>query len=312
MNWKCVEFTLYYRCNVDCVFCSHTVRMERFGEKIIPIDEVVAKLKDKRAEGFNHVTFTGGEPTLYPHFAELLKICRLMGFRTRTVSNGWSFSVEKYAKKVLPHLDELCLSIHGATEESHDEMTGVTGGYLRMKGALETIQRLKPDLQVIANAVATTRNVDQLAAIAAWVRQYPVVGEYWISTLVAQGAGADRFKELAIKNKSVLALAREIGAAAGRLPVRFYGFPLCVLGDHRDQSTDVGRNPSIAIYRGQKKDGRFDLRELESKRSDPPKVKTEKCRACVLASACGGLWRAYYRLFGDAELETVREEVSAS
>jgi len=311
MEYKCVEFTIYYQCNVDCVFCSHTVRMEHFADSPIPVGEIVDKLKEKRKDGFNHVTFTGGEPTLYPGFAKLLEICRLLGYRTRAVSNGWPFSSEEYAKKTLPYLDELCLSIHGADSKSHDYMTGAKGGYLKMKRALETVCALKPDIKLIVNSVATSKNVDELAAIASWVSRHEPVSEYWISTLVAQGAGWDRFKELSLPNREVMARASEIVRAAGRVPVRFYGFPLCVLGQYRGCSTDVGRNPAVAVYRGRKKDGTTDIREMESKKTDPPHVKPSVCSDCGASSHCGGLWREYYRLYGDSELTPLRSEVAA-
>ena len=54
---------MYYRCNVDCVFCSHTVRMDHFREDPVSVSEIVDKLKEKKAEGYNHVTFTGCETT---------------------------------------------------------------------------------------------------------------------------------------------------------------------------------------------------------------------------------------------------------
>lgn len=311
MDWKCIEFTMYYRCNVDCVFCSHTVRMDHFREDPVSVSEIVDKLKEKKAEGYNHVTFTGGEPTLYPQFSKLLEIVKLLGYRTRAVSNGWALSVEDYADKTLPYLDELCLSIHGASEESHDRMTAARGGFKRIKDALEMVIRKKPDINVIVNSVATKWNIDELANIASWVSAYPQVSEYWISTLVAQGDGWARFGELSLPNAEVIAKVKEIVAAAGRMPVRFYGFPLCVLGEYRERSTDTGRNPSIAIFRGRKKDGTADLRELESKKSDPPHIKTDKCKECDLTDRCPGLWREYYRKFGDAELQTIKEGVAA-
>ncbi len=311
MDWKCVEFTMYYHCNVECVFCSHTTRMERFGAYPIPAAEIAEKLKEKRSAGYNHVTFTGGEPTLYPKFEKLLEIARLMGYRTRAVSNGWAFSAADYAARTLPHLDELCLSIHGASERSHDRMTGAKGGFSRMKAALETVCREKPELKLIVNSVATRWNLDELAPIAAWIKDYASVKEYWISTLVPQGAGLERFKELAPPNKDVLSRAPEVVEAAGPVAVRFYGFPLCVLGEFRESATDYGRNPSVAVYRGLTKDGRADLREMESKKTDPPKVKTKKCADCAYADACGGLWREYYRSYGDAELAPIPERAVA-
>ena len=306
MDWKCVEFTMCYRCDAACVFCSHTSRMERFGAAPIPADEIAAKLKEKRAEGYNHVTFTGGEPALYPNFAKLLEIARLLGYRTRAVSNGRAFAAPGYAARTLAHLDELCLSIHGATEDSHDLMTGAVGGFRLVKAALDNI-RGKKDLRLVVNSVATKLNLDELAPIAAWIKDHPNAREYWISTLVPQGAGRDRFDELAVPNHDVLARAEAIAAAAGRVAVRFYGFPLCVLGRFRERSTDYGRSPGLAIFRGRTKDGVFDLRETESKKADPPKVRTEKCAGCALTGLCGGLWREYHRKFGDGELDALPE-----
>ncbi|MFH2205050.1 MAG: radical SAM protein [Elusimicrobiota bacterium] len=306
MDWKCVEFTICYRCDADCVFCSHTRRIERFAKHPVAAKDIAAKLAEKKAAGYNHVTFTGGEPTLYPKFDKLLEIAKLLGYRTRAVTNGRALAGADYRARTLPHLDELCFSIHGADAKAHDRMTGSLGGWRLMRDALDAVCREKPELAVFVNAVATRLNLDELAPIAAWIKDYAPVREYWISALVPQGAGRDRFAELAPRNAEVMERAAGIVRAAGRVAVRFYGFPLCVLGEFRERATDYARHPAVAVYRGLRKDGMPDLREAESKKTDPPKVRTDKCAGCALANRCGGLWRDYYNKFGDTEVAPVR------
>ena len=64
--FKRLEFHLTYTCPQACVFCSEEDRMAAFKEHPVSLREAVTVLSAKRKEGFDHVTFTGVEPTIYP------------------------------------------------------------------------------------------------------------------------------------------------------------------------------------------------------------------------------------------------------
>lgn len=78
--------------------------------------------------GMRYVSLTGGEPTLYPDFAELLFTLVERGLEFGIVSNGY-----KFKERVLPsllnptirrHLVIVCFSLDGVNPDSHDFLRG--------------------------------------------------------------------------------------------------------------------------------------------------------------------------------------------
>jgi AdoMet-dependent heme synthase len=73
---------------------------------------------------------TGGEPMLHPQFFEIGAIAKELGFVTRVRTNGHSLgrrNIERLLKEVDPYRAEI--SLHGATAETHDLQTRVTGSF---------------------------------------------------------------------------------------------------------------------------------------------------------------------------------------
>lgn len=71
----------YKLCSFNCVYChygwtkEHTADVLPFAKDLPDIDDVIKVLRQALVseEQFDYVTFSGnGEPTLYPHFAELV------------------------------------------------------------------------------------------------------------------------------------------------------------------------------------------------------------------------------------------------
>jgi len=104
------------RCNLKCIHCFDD-RHGADGDLGIYIVEAV--LRSAGANGFDHLSFTGGEPTLHPEFEGILEMVYKAGYRFGLVSNGWNFS--KIYEALLPYRDRLSgitFSLDGASEET--------------------------------------------------------------------------------------------------------------------------------------------------------------------------------------------------
>ncbi len=298
---RCLEITLSYECDVDCVFCSHAQIMKAFAPWPLEEKEVQMILLRKRREGFSHVSFVGGEPSLYSRFGAVLRFAKRLGYRTRAVSNGAGFAASVAVKTVLPYLDELCLSIHGGTPESHDLITRSRGSFERIMKALNNAA-LNPKTITTVNMVATTINIDFLPGLISLINRRAKIKEFWLSELVPIGYGSRRYDELILEHRELAKKIEDMTRRAYPVPLRFYGLPFCVLNGRHQNSVIWGRYPALSVFRVRDKEGKPFLREMDSSLADPAQVLTPKCEACVYREPCGGPGARYYEKFGDAEL----------
>jgi len=301
---RCLELPIFYRCVNRCAFCSNTAQMGAFGEHPLTLEEIRGILRAKRAAGFGHVTFTGGEPTLHPAFLEALAEAKSLGLRTQAVSNGCALAIKPFADAALPRLDELCLSIHGSRAAVHDKVTGNPRSFRRLKAALAAVARAKRDVFLIVNVVVSKLNVDDLEGVARLALAQKRLRQLWVSSLIPEGEALRRWRSLAVPYRRVLERLPAVAEAARRrgATLRLFGFPPCVLGELRVHDSGLYKNPNAAVERVVRR-GRAGLRSLPRGLKPPERGKTRRCAGCGLRARCQGVWKAYLRRFGDGELE---------
>jgi organic radical activating enzyme len=130
-NYKTVEWMLHNVCNYNCSFCPASTKD---GSKRW-LDLQVYKDTCKRAiieAGTKPVWFklTGGEPTLYPKIAELLKFIKDNGGFTYIISNG-SRTI-RFWKELVDQgtLDFLALTYHPEQSSDYQHIIDVTNVFV--------------------------------------------------------------------------------------------------------------------------------------------------------------------------------------
>jgi len=73
------------RCNLSCEKCNK----RSFENRDMPFDKVIEIINQGKALGLRHIHFTGGEPTLYPEFHEVVRHCVSKGIRVDMSTNGY-------------------------------------------------------------------------------------------------------------------------------------------------------------------------------------------------------------------------------
>lgn len=314
MKAHALELSVFFRCVNACAFCSNREAMDAFAAHPLSLEEITRTLARHREAGCEHVTFTGGEPTLYPRFWEVLQRAKALGLRTHVISNGSALANPGYAARVLPYLDELCLSLHGPDAATHDAMTLTPGSFARMEAALRAIDAHGGPLFLVFNTVATRLNLDGLEATVTLACSRRQTRQIWVSCLIPEGEGLRRFSELSVPNWRIVerlpALARRTGQHS--ILLRVFGIPQCVLGPYREFASELYWNPSVAVTRAWAEPGRPGLREEANPQMVQGRIKTVRCRGCARAASCGGLFRRYHREFGDWELRPIYDDSRAA
>src|SRR5262249_54008507 len=68
------------RCNLSCIHCYSSARLDAPRTGAMTLSEWEATLVWGRRNGFTHLQFIGGEPTLHPDFPDLLTYAASLGF----------------------------------------------------------------------------------------------------------------------------------------------------------------------------------------------------------------------------------------
>lgn len=303
-----LELHLSYTCGQRCVFCSESVRMDRWRHAPLRGEEISAVLLARRKAGFNHVTFTGGEPTAHPLLPAALAAARKLGFNTYLTTNGGRFAEEAYAREVLPLVDEVCLSIHGPDERTHDAAAETAGSFARAMSALENIERHGDSVYLLTNTVVTRRNWDRLDEILAMLAERRKVRHILLSNVAPEGRALKDYASLAVPlvrwRERIPSLARPFDANG--VVLRLFGLPLCVLGGRDDLSNDAHYSPRVTVER-RRTGGKPGLVAIASRDPSRRRSKPVRCRSCAVRGDCSGVFDRYLAAYGSAELAPRKE-----
>ena len=290
LNVSRLELHVSYDCANRCIFCSEAGRLKRFSGLNPSPEEIAGILRVKRAEGFAHVTFTGGEPSLLKYLPQLLRIARALGYKICVTTNGYAFADARYAAGVLPILDEIILSVHGADNCTHDGLTRTPGGFARTVATLENINKLSgKSIFLITNTLALQKNVRELPGILRWLGSYKAVKQFLISCPAPEGRAAAGYDEIVADPCVFSGIVPELVGIAGRLGkiIRFFGVPACALGSYAEHSNDFHWAPRLTIERGSNA-GTAVLREVLSLAPTRKRFYSAECIGCRVIGVCGG------------------------
>lgn len=298
-----LEFYISYHCFDNCLFCSLGDQIKKFKGDFVSCDDIKRKLIEFCCRGFNHITFTGGEPTLHPDFIEILQFTKQLGYRTFMGSIGSLFASRRFCQKTLPYIDEICFSLHGHNAKLHNFHTQNKTSFGRLRKALKNIEETSEDIDGFINIVVTKYNFDFLEKIINSVSCYSRIKQILISNLAPEGNGLHNFEELAVPIKKMKEKIDKIVNLTQKQSkiVRFFGLPLCALKNYENFSNDVWWSPRVGIDKCSKGNKTY-LKTTLYYKPTRSRIKTKKCYACLKHDVCGGVFKKYRQIYGDNEL----------
>lgn len=129
-----LSLELTYRCQLNCSHC-YIVRDDPHGKEITP--EAWMKLIEEAADmGTFLLLFTGGEPTLYPAFWELLEGINDCRFLVRLFTNAYDLDEKKIERLIQANVRFVEVSLHGADAATQDAISGVPGSFERIVSSI--------------------------------------------------------------------------------------------------------------------------------------------------------------------------------
>lgn len=176
-----VQIAVTNACNARCRFCS-------FPQ--VPAPDIV--MADSRRlgrgmaslsrRGAHYVTFTGGEPLLYPDLLPALTRARQLGLGTLLITNGALLTPQLLKDLSKSGLEGLIISLDAASAPAHDEHRGLPGLTAHIRDLLPLAR--EANLHPIAS-VTLSRLIHDLRALLPFVKtlgfdrltfSYPLTG----------------------------------------------------------------------------------------------------------------------------------------
>jgi MoaA/NifB/PqqE/SkfB family radical SAM enzyme len=295
-----LELHLTYTCPEACTFCSEAHRMERFRLFPVTFARAATVLRLHRARGIRAVHFTGGEPTIHPRFVDLLRLAKKLGMRTSVGTIGTMLSREDFAQAAVPWLDEALFSLHGPDAATHDTVAGRAGSWEQVQRALTNCVRLRPGFGAMVNTVLCRPNLEALpetAALASRLGARLLV----ISNTTPEGGALDRYETLAPSLADLRRVLPLVPQRAAPAVVRFFGVPLCLLGEHTMLSNDLHWDPRVTVE-WVAEPGAVRFADLPSWGPGRKRVHVEACQGCGCRALCPGVFDRYAELWPTDEL----------
>jgi radical SAM protein with 4Fe4S-binding SPASM domain len=116
------------------------------------------QILDKLRPYAQSLKLTGGEPTLHPQFASIVRNVSDLGAPFTLCTNGRWREPERLCALLqsLPYFEGLVISLHGPTPTSHEAFTGIPGSFAQTVSAIKTA--VATGLRVSLSCVITHYN----------------------------------------------------------------------------------------------------------------------------------------------------------
>ncbi len=210
-------------CNLHCSYCLRDEDALYHTRAIfLPVDLFARVARDARdAMRIEHVTFTGGEPTLHRQFGEIIAAVGDLSLTCSFVTNAWHFErvwpLLRQRRQAVTHVS---FSLDGTTRDAHDRWRG-RGSFERVVQACSRCWAGKfPFTLKVGIRQDTAPELERFALFAARLGAAGLSFAHIMPTSADVGdAAALTFEERAAAEREVAQLARifrmPIGIAVG-------------------------------------------------------------------------------------------------
>ncbi len=143
------------RCNLRCAYCYNESPRTPPDLEWPVMERLVHELVDLKVFS---VCVSGGEPTLHPHYVDILRILHEGRIAVGTITNGWTMTPE-LARSMARFTGAVQVSLDGPTAEIHDRLRGRAGSFYRVVRAIGLLRDAGAK-QLSVSFASTRLNID--------------------------------------------------------------------------------------------------------------------------------------------------------
>lgn len=161
-----VNLQLTEKCNLKCKHCYGEFDIN--GEKEMSLEEVEFILKSLEEIGAHTVEITGGEPSIYPHIAKVLKKIDEISIPTVMFLTNGVYLSDELLESMIAIKNKLFVqvSLHSFKEEYFDWFTNSKNNLKKVKNNIKKL--IENDIKVRVTSIFTPNNINEVIEIGEW------------------------------------------------------------------------------------------------------------------------------------------------
>jgi len=314
MSYKRIEMYVWWTCNQKCTYCCEFPHMEETWTKRVTKYEILKKLIKYKKQWYNHVTYLWWEPFIQGVFGDALRLAKKLNYTILVTTNCTTLHIEKEAKKYLPFIDELIISVEAINKDLQQKISR-TKVFVDWEKVFKNINKYWKWKYFKANIVITQDNLLELFNIVKylinkWVKNiaitYPdIVIDYYSINHIKKYVAPTYTKCINEINKIYnFIIEKKVNLKITDIP--FCIFPKEKLDNYIKVTDDYDFQSRIKITNKEKILNRWNL----SKPDEIPRDRywEKKCKECIYKWKCWGPSIHYKELFWLSEINPIKNE----
>ena len=294
-----------YACNQKCICCP--CEKDQRLKKVIEIKELQKEIDRMVEIGVTDVTVSGGEPTVYPNFFEVITYLVNKDLNIHILSNSEKFANIEFAKKFVETTRgknvTVTTTFHSYKELEHEKQNGSKGSFNRSLNGLKFLD--ENNIQVSLKQCITSYNYKDLKNFIKFLTDnFSARAEiqFWGIDLCGMDEKSARkyfveFKEIKPYIEEALDYFESINTNRNQL-LTLNNLPLCMCDCYYWNYFTLPSNRYYIDYKDQEE-------HSFSQNFGLPFI---ACKSCNFAKYCKGTYLSVYDMFGNSVIEKPANE----
>lgn len=290
--------------------------MERQWTKKVDNREILKYLIKYKSKWYNHVTYLWWEPFIQPVFLDALRLWKKLWFAILVTTNATTLHLDTQARKFLPFIDELILSVEAIDKELQQKISR-TNVFVKWEDVFENINKYWKWTYLKANIVITKDNLSELFNLVKfitlkWVKNisitYPDLDlkYYWKDHLLEKVAPTYKESIFVIEEIEEFSTKKNIN-------LKIVDFPFCVfpknkLGRFIMKTDEIDFWNRLKVWTSLFEDYQPEQNEIDRSEILPRERRIiDKCESCKYNNLCW--WPAvnYRQLYWYWEINPIKK-----
>ena len=197
-----VSFEITNKCNLHCVHCMNKSENKADTNVGLSWEAMSALIDEMHANNVAEIYLSGGEPTMYPYFEELVKKTKTLGMDTLVATNA--YEIEEHLDTLKKYVDVVFVSIDG-TPDKHNFFRGTPMAYEKSLGNIKRM--IAMDIPVRISTVVSKNNIGDLEDI---IKEISSFGVFQVHFTVLVNVGRAESADMSIETADYLELTKTI------------------------------------------------------------------------------------------------------
>lgn len=209
--------------------------MEKLWKQKVSKFDILKNLIKYKKLWYNHVTFLWWEPFIQWVFFDALNIAKKLWYTILVTTNATTLHINSQAKKFLPLIDELILSVQ-AIEKGPQQIISRTKNYVIWKEVFENIKKYFLWKTLKSNIVVTQDNLEYLYEIVRFLNEnnireisitYPDIAYTYYEEKFILDRIAPKYSDCLFQILRIIEFSNK-----NKIKLKIVDFPLCVFKNY--------------------------------------------------------------------------------